>query len=217
MIRGGFGFVVAVGLLCSLLLGAAFASPAKQIRRPRPDLGTAAQDAGFHGAWRDREIRSTYVEDTDETEVLLTLLPVDPQAGEARITLTFQARYAGRRPVVQPGQLELRVTVGPLVEPNVMRRPVLNLVLDEESNDSVELEFVGLIPRTAFMASRDRVDTILITLPLGIQFLRLLNAETVTGQALGIFNFSLDQASSQPYERLLTRSFRPGLPACDSC
>ena len=193
MIRGGFGFVVAVGLLCSLLLGAAFASPAEQIRRPRPDLGTAAQDAGFHGAWRDREIRSTYVEDTDETEVLLTLLPVDPQAGEARITLTFQARYAGRRPVVQPGQLELRVTVGPLVEPNVMRRPVLNLVLDEESNDSVELEFVGLIPRTAFMASRDRVDTILITLPLGIQFLRLLNAETVTGQALGIFNFSLDQ------------------------
>ena len=193
MIRGGFGFVIAVGLLCSLLLGAAFASPAEQIRRPRPDLGTAAQDAGFHGAWRDREIRSTYVEDTDETEVLLTLLPVDPQAGEARITLTFQARYAGRRPVVQPGQLELRVTVGPLVEPNVMRRPVLNLVLGEESNDSVELEFVGLIPRTAFMASRDRVDTILITLPLGIQFLRLLNAETVAGQALGIFNFSLDQ------------------------
>ena len=192
-IRGGFGFVVAVGLLCSLLLGAAFAAPSEQIGRPRPDLGTAAQDAGFHGAWRDREIRSTYVEDTDETEVLLTLLPVDPQAGEPRITLTFQARYAGGRPVVPPGQIQLRVTVGPLVDPNVMRRPVLNLVLDEDSDDRVELEFVGLIPTTAFMAPGDRVDTILITLPLGMQFLELLNAETVTGQALGIFNFSLDQ------------------------
>ena len=155
-------------------------------------MGTAAQDAEFHGAWRDREIRSNYVEDTDETEVLLTLLPVDPQAGEPLITLTFQARYAGGRPVVPPGQIEFRVAVGPLTDPNVMRRPVLNLVLDEDTDDSVELEFVGLIPRTAFMAPGDRVDTI-ITLPLGIQFLELLNAETVTGQALGIFNFSLDQ------------------------
>ena len=167
MIRGAFGFVVAAGLLCSLLLGAAFAAPAEEIRRPPPDLGTAVQDAGFHGAWRDREIRSTYVEDTDETEVLLTLLPVDPHAGEPRITLIFQARYAGGRPVVPPGQIELRVTVGPLVDPNVMRRPALNLSLDEGSDDSDELEFVGLIQRTAFMTPGDRVDTIVTYCALG--------------------------------------------------
>ncbi len=121
LIRRWFRFVVAVGLLC-VLLQPVFATPGEQILRPRPDPGTPRQDAGSLVGWQDREFRTSYLLDIDETQMFLALQPVDPVANETRLTMIFGARFPGRNPRVTPGQIEIRLTPHPLVDPRLATR-----------------------------------------------------------------------------------------------
>ena len=194
MIRSAFGLTVAVGLLGFVLASAAVVAAAEQIRLPRVTPLVGSRDAGSFAAWGDLEFRSSYFEDSDETEVFLALLPVDPVAREPRLTMTFRARYRGRSPVVPPGSVEIRINANPLIDPNLMRSPVMSLVVDQDSEDSVRLDLFGTVPDTGVVVPAGRVDTVFFNLPVGLQFLHLLNAETIDGLVFGVVDFAFTPA-----------------------
>ena len=202
MVRRAFGCVMTVGLLCSGLLDPSFTAPARQDPTQTPDAGSLA-------AWSNLELRSTYLADSDETEVVLALLPVDPAAGEPRITMTFLARYEGRYPAVPPGSVEVRVHANPLTDPTVMRSPVMSLIVDEGSDDSIRLDLAGILPDTGVVLPGGRVDTAFFTVPLGLQLLALINAETIDGQAFGTLNFAFTPAQINALRDFANRILLP--------
>ena len=247
LIRRSFRFVVAVGLLC-VLLQPVFATPGEQILRPRPDPGTARQDAGSLVGWQDREFRTTYLPDLNETQMFLALQPVDPVANETRLTMVFGARFRGRNPRVTPGQIEIRLTPHPLVDPRLARVPLLSLFLNPDTEESAQLDFSGIFATAGYLANptgtllprggrvnptlipslpalgqgllnpvpstdsivSSSVETVLFTLPVGMQFLQVLNAEEVQGRALGFLDFSLTEAQLNALRDFANRILLPG-------
>ena len=151
--RQVLGFTSVIGLLCYGVVHPAVAASGEQIQRPRPDPGTSEQDAGSLAAWEDREFRTTYVAETDETHMWLALQPVDPAANTPVLTLTFSVRFDGRSPTVTPGQLGVRATMNPLLDPRVARQPVLTFVLDADTEDETQLQLNGIFATAAYLTS----------------------------------------------------------------
>ena len=221
--RQVLGFTSVIGLLCYGVVHPAMAVAGEQIRRPRPDPGTSGSDAGSLAPWEDQEIRSTYLRETDETQVWLALQPVDPVANEARLTLTLGARFNGRSPSVPPRQIEMRATMHPLSDPRVTRLPVMTFLLNADTEDSEQLELSGIFTTAGYLSNptgplnpsgqvpslptlgpllsagegasvvSSSVDTVLFALPLGLSLLRLINSETVQGTAVGFLDFSFTE------------------------
>ena len=257
LIRRPFGFMVAVGLLW-VLLQPVFAAPGEQIRRPRPDPGTSRQDAGSLVVWQDREFRTSYVPERDETEMWLAVQPVDPTSNLSRLTMVFGARLKGRSPSVPPGHVEIRLILNPLLDPRFARVPRLTLFLNPDTEESEQLDLSGIfatagylvnptgtllpsgsrvnptvIPPPAALApdllvgvpraggppidgslapdpsAASSVETVLFALPVGIQFLHVLNAEEVQGQAVGLLDFSFSEAQLNALRDFANRILLP--------
>ena len=105
--RTPLGRLVAGGVPLVLLALAGVSPLAEQVRVQRPT--STGPDAGFLGVWSDREMRSVDVEDSQETEVFLALLPLTTLTQEPAFSMVFRARYRSRHPVMPPDAVEIRV------------------------------------------------------------------------------------------------------------
>lgn len=169
-------------------------------------------DAGPLASWRDGEMRARYLEDRDETEVDLALLPVDPRAGEPRLTLNFGASFRGRTPTVAPGAVILRINVSPLVDPNLIRDTTVTFTLDRGTERERGFALSGRRPDTAGyrLAPGDRIDTMLVRIPFGLTLLALAQAETVSGVAFEVFPFELSDQQLAALQGFIDLIVPPG-------
>lgn len=198
--------LLAYGVIAAQL-GLAVASPAAgQIRLPRPThVGVDAEVLA--ATWRDRETRSVTYADTDETDVFLSLLPLTNNLLGGRITMVFRARYRNRRPIVPPGSLEFRVRVGPLYAPRL--QPVINFELDRGTEDARRVDLSGQIQYQA-LGTHEPPREVVFTLPVGLQLLHLINADTVDGNVLGSTDFMFSQAQIEALREYVTRILSVG-------
>ena len=195
------------GVMVAQLALAAVSPAAGQILLRRPL--TEAPDAGFFAEWSDREIRSIPL-DSQETDVFLGLLPLTTLTQEPAFSMVFRARYRGRYPVMPPGTVEIRVQVGPLFDTNRMRSPVMHFVLDSGTDESRRLDLVGRVPDTGVVLPGGRVDVVFFTVPVGLQLLHLVNAETVDGQVFGAIDFLLSSAQIDALREYVTQILSTG-------
>ncbi len=245
-IRRALAFVMAAGLLGSL--EPVFTAPREQVLIPQLAPATPRQDAGSLVPWQDREFRTTYVPDIDQTHMFLALQPVDPIANEPLVTMVFAARFRGRNPSVPPGQIEMRVTPHPLFDPRRVRLPILTFFLNRGTEESEQLDFSGIFATGGYLSNptgplnpsgqapppqilgplltgapaaaisagdaapvvSSSVETVLFTLPVGLQLLRILNAENVEGTAVGVLDFSFTEAQLDALRDFVNRILVPG-------
>ncbi len=195
------------GVIVAQLAFAAVSPAAGQILLRRPL--TEAPDAGFFAEWRDREIRSIPL-DSQETDVFLGLLPLTTLTQEPAFSMVFRARYRDRYPVMPPGAVEIRVQVNPMFDPNRMRSPVMRFVLNEGTEDRRQIDLVGRVPDTGVVLPGGRVDVVFFTVPVGLQLLHLVNAETVDGQVFGTIDFLFSSAQIDALREYVTQILSTG-------
>ena len=204
--------LVAGGTLSGQLLCAGVSPSAEQIRLREP-ASTEAPDAGFLTVWRDREARSVDLEDSQESEVLLALLPLTTLTQERAFSMVLRARYRSRYPVTPPGAVEIRVQVNPMLDPNRMRSPVMRLVLNEGTDKRRQLDLAGRVPDTGVVLPGGRVDVVFFTVPVGLQLLHLVNAETIEGQVFGTIDFLLTSGQIDALREFATGILSVGTPS----
>lgn len=161
------------------------------------------QDAGLLAVWSDGEIRSQTIAATRETEMFLGLLP---SGRHGTVTLVLSARLPRNPQGEPPGALQVRAAVGPRVNPNVIRKPVLMFVLDAGSKQAITLDLSDRL-RGREIEPGTAIDNAIATISL-VEFIQLLRAESVTGQILGL-DFSLTSMQRQALREFGDRILKP--------
>jgi hypothetical protein len=98
-------------------------------------------DAGYLANWNDREVRVSYLPESDQTSMTLALVPGGAEA--APVILVFEARWSGRATDVPPTFLELRTYLHPLTDQRVQRRVDLRFTIEPETGPPLSLSYFG--------------------------------------------------------------------------
>jgi len=172
-----------VRLTIALLLGLLIAGSA--------GTGANASSQGLTGVqanWRDLEPWTRYLEPTKQNELGLGLQP-------SGTLLAFLGRLSAASPRVPPREIRVQIAIGPLLNPNLVRRSTLTLLVDADTDT-----------RTSFdLSSRLVVDDSTpggnlqngITTMSADDFARLARARTITGNVFGFdVTFTRDQIAA---------------------
>lgn len=185
-------------ILVLLAIGA-LGSATEITRAPAAEAGFAVahqlQDV-LAAKWRDGEIRTERIANTQDTDISLGLLP-SGQHGTLTVVLTAQVQQ--RMPAAPPGTLQVRIGAGLNVNPNAIRRPVLRFVLNPKSPEVMTIDASDRV-RVLDLDPSASLDNASATITL-VEFIQLLRADVITAQILGL------DVSFTPKQRDALRDF----------
>ena len=134
--------------------------------------------------WRDLETWGRYLEASRETELGVGLQVAGPQG---TMLVGFTGRLDIRNATAPPSEVTVQLGTGHSSNPNVVRRPTAVLRLDEKIDDrKLQLDLTPrlIVDNPSPGGPGSIVENGVATIR-AVDFIRLCNAETLTGNAFG--------------------------------
>jgi hypothetical protein len=135
---------------------------------------------GLRASWGDLETWSHYLEESRENELGLGL---QLSGSNGVILVAFLGRLNVRTPLLPPREITVQVGTSERANPNVIRRPVLTLLLDDKSDRRRLLDLSSRLtvddpaPGAAFENGLARISA--------ADFVRAAEADTISGNVFG--------------------------------
>jgi hypothetical protein len=171
-------------------LSIAFAALAAVFATLTPARTAAQMLTGLRSEWGDLETWTHAVESTRESELGLGL-----QLNGGTTLVAFMGRLSARDPRTPPRDLGVQVGTGKMTNSTLIRRPVLNFVIDEGTDKRKSVDLSGRLnvdnpaPGAIITDAVSRIDA--------TDFLQLAGAAKIRGTILGIdVTFRPDQIAA---------------------
>jgi hypothetical protein len=143
----------------------------------------AFQDAGAAAVWKDRETRTAYSSDRNETTIFFALLP---SCALGSPTLTFAATFHGKAVTIAPGAVEVRADLGTLhVSPNFMRTRTLKFLLDRSTPAAATMDVSANLHSTELLSPGGTLHTATVNMDLA-DFIQLVSAHAIGIDVFGV-------------------------------
>jgi hypothetical protein len=192
--------------VCALLLFAGAATPTQApTEQPRVTWQTLPSTdlVPNPASWaivpaKEGEIKRGYNDLTNTTEVWMKLTPAIDGPGDNPTTLYFSAVFRGRTLKTTPDRVWLRARSDLMIQSNRLRTPTLSVTASGQVVLSVVDPPLGAAAWLNYPCPLDgdipcSFDGMVAAIPI-VSFFRMLDADRVSGEALGIsFTLSLDQ------------------------
>jgi len=136
--------------------------------------------SGWQAGWRDVEIWTRRSGTSSDREVGLGL---QLSGASGTVPLAFVGVISSRDSAPPPDELEVRVALGPLVNPNLVRKPVLRFLADGTELRHVAIDLTSrltvddLQPSGTFRSGVARLAS--------VDFTKLASADTIAADVLG--------------------------------